>query len=152
MRFEHEKFDWWLWAENAEEALKEAGGVLTLKQTCDLLDMPYDELRARLGERSILFYEVPEMYGEGELIIPAFQFQGAFHIPGFHELWDVLINGCATPRVCQFFTQETLVENGRSIRDLLCSNPTDDVLVAIKQRAEEFAEAFMRQAFEKEEL
>jgi hypothetical protein len=151
MRFENAKFDWWLWAENAEEALKDVGGTLMVKQACDLLCMPYDELKARLDERSILFYEVPEMYGEGEILIPAFQFQGTFHIPGFHEVWDILIDGCDTPRVCQFFTHETLVENGRSIRDVLCANPTDDELMAIKQKAEAFAEAFMRQAFEEEE-
>jgi hypothetical protein len=148
MRFENSKFNFWLWSENADDALKSVGGTLSLLQAGAYLDMPQGELRARLDERSILFFDEPEMYGEGLIAIPAFQFQGKFHIPLFHELWDILANSCRTERICQFFAHETLEKNGLCIRDLLCSKPSENELHAIRQKAEEFAEEFRRQACE----
>lgn len=132
-------FEWWLWEDNAEQALKSTGGTLTIEQTARRLGMSGDEVLERIKARSILSVPIPDMH-EDHYVIPAFQFQDDCHLPGFHDLWDRLDPGCRVERICQFFVHEIFPATGERIVDVLQRNPCIEILQALDAQADAFKE------------
>ncbi|MDT8925537.1 hypothetical protein RBE51_22400 [Pseudomonas taiwanensis] len=113
--------------------LSPTGGVLTLNKAAGFLGMDTAELTLRMIDRSIMGVFVLR-----DLYVPLFQFQGQYHIPHFHDLWDVLAPSCSELEMAHFFVAETLVPGGPTIRQLLVSDPIKDVLQAIFAKASAF--------------
>ncbi|AYG47787.1 hypothetical protein DV532_26235 (plasmid) [Pseudomonas sp. Leaf58] len=130
-------FEWWLWEDNADTALEPVGGTLTVEQTAKMLGMSNLEVRVRIEERSILSIMIADLNSES-ILIPAFQFVGAAHVPHFHDLWDRLDPGCRVERICQFFAHETFADTGMRIIDVLRNRPSADVLQEIVLQADAF--------------
>lgn len=116
--------------------LKSTGGALSPDKACSLLGMSQDELKQRIIDRSILGILV-----HLDLYIPAFQFEGAFHIPMFHEVWDVLQQNCSPLEICAFFVAESLEAGGSCIRDVLHQNPKESCREKILQKAANYRKA-----------
>ena len=130
-------FEWWIWEDNADQALKPTGGTLTIQQTAKRLRMSEDEVQDRIEARSILSVPIPDMH-EDHILIPAFQFQGEYHPPGFHDLWDRLDPGCRVERICQFFVHEIFPATGERVIDVLRQNPCAEILQALDAQADAF--------------
>lgn len=113
--------------------LKPTGGVLSLEKAAMFLSMDLAELMLRMTDRSILGLIV-----QMDLYVPMFQFDGLYHIPHFNDLWDVLVHTCSELEMAYFFTAETLVPGGPTIRDLLIAQPDADELWAIFAKAASF--------------
>lgn len=113
--------------------LSPTGGVLTLDKAAGFLGMETAEVTLRMIDRSIMGIFVLR-----DLYIPLFQFQGQYHIPHFHDLWDVLAPSCSEVEMAHFFVAETLVPGGSTIRELLVSDPSVDVLQTIFAKAATF--------------
>ncbi|MDT8925117.1 hypothetical protein RBE51_20205 [Pseudomonas taiwanensis] len=131
------EFEWWLWEDNVYTALEPVGGTFSLGGVAKLLGMSKQEVEARIEERSILSITIVDMNSES-IMIPAFQFAGATHVPHFHDLWDRLDPGCRVERICQFFAQETFADTGVRIIDVLRTSPSADVVQAIVVQADAF--------------
>lgn len=113
--------------------LKDSGGLLTPEKACVLLDMSNEELHERLMQRSVLGLSM-----QGGLYIPAFQFIERFHLPSFHDVWDILHEKCSQLEVCAFFVEERLVQHGPVIHEILRDQPTAALIAGVIQKAQSY--------------